>query len=178
MKRKRIYLIIGVLAVGLLFLVLAGCCKTPQATNETHSAYKISSLYRHEYDSAVTDVSSDISDIDITPDDLDLHTTDETSQPIVSPPVTCPPIASPPVNEGGNQPSGSAISLDRAIEIANADLKSRNISATYHSNSGIDLEKGQRVWELLFRTHGERMPLIEYYINADNGNIVKFEWDD
>jgi len=72
----------------------------------------------------------------------------------------------------------SGISLDRAIENAEADLRRRGINATYRSNSGMSLERGQWVWELLFRTQGERMPFIEYYINADNGNIVKFEWDD
>lgn len=71
-----------------------------------------------------------------------------------------------------------AISLERAIEIAYADLAGRGINATFRSDSGLDWERGQLVWELLFRTQGERMPLIEYYINAENGSIVKFEWDD
>ena len=88
------------------------------------------------------------------------------------------PTPSPSTSGQGSRPSSPAISLDRAIEIANADLASRGINATYRSNSGMDLERGQWVWELLFSTQGERMPLIEYYINVDNGNIVKFEWDD
>jgi len=29
-------------------------------------------------------------------------------------------------------------------------------------------ERGQWVWELLFKTQGERMPLIEFYINVDD----------
>jgi len=87
------------------------------------------------------------------------------------------PTASPPGVQG-NRPLSPAISLDRAIEIAYADLASRGINATYRSNSGIDWERGQWVWELLFRTRGEGMPFIEFYINVDNGNIVKFEWDD
>jgi beta-lactamase regulating signal transducer with metallopeptidase domain/uncharacterized membrane protein YkoI len=78
----------------------------------------------------------------------------------------------------GNRPSDPAISLERAIEIANADLISRGVNATYRSNSGMSWERGQWVWELLYRTQGERMPFIEFYINVDNGNIVKFEWDD
>ena len=78
----------------------------------------------------------------------------------------------------GSRPSNPAISLERAIEIAEADLRSRGINATYRSNSGMSWERGQWVWELLFRTQGERMPFIEYYINVDNGDIVKFEWDD
>jgi len=84
-------------------------------------------------------------------------------------------------NQGGghgNRPSNPAISLDRAIEIAYADLAVRGINATYRTNSGMSWERGQWVWELEFRTHGERMPIIEFYINVDNGNIVKFEWDD
>jgi len=88
------------------------------------------------------------------------------------------PAASPSVSGQRNRPSNPAISLNRAIEIATADLASRGINATYRSNSGMDWERGQWVWELLFSTSGERMPLIEYYINVDNGSIVKFEWDD
>jgi len=81
-------------------------------------------------------------------------------------------------NSSGNRPSNPAISLERAIEIAYEDLARRGINATYHSNSGMDWERGQWVWELLFRTQGERMPFIEFYINVDSGEIVKFEWDD
>ena len=133
----------------------------------------VTSLYRHEYENAAKDVSSCI-DVEAdeyvpqTTDEYVLQTTDEPSQPTANP------------TESGqeNRPSNSAVSLDRAIEIASADLASRGISATYRSNSGIDWERGQRVWELLFITNGEHMPFIEYYINADNGNIVKFEWDD
>jgi len=110
----------------------------------------------------------------------------QTSQISPAPMPTVPPIATTPSpqpsqspgNVQGNRPSNTAISLDRAIEIAEADLKSRGINATYHSNSGISWERGQFVWELLFRTQGERMPFIEYHISVDNGNIVKFEWDD
>jgi len=77
-----------------------------------------------------------------------------------------------------NRPSNPAISLDRAIEIAEADLRNRGINATFRTDSGMSWERGQWVWELEFRTRGERMPVIEYYINVNNGNIVKFEWDD
>jgi len=80
--------------------------------------------------------------------------------------------------QGGNRPSNPTITRDRAIEIAYEDLANRGINATFHSSSGMDFEHGQWVWELLFRTHGERMPYIEYYISVENGNIVKFEWDD
>ena len=78
----------------------------------------------------------------------------------------------------GNRPSNPEISLERAIEIAYSDLARRGINATFSRDSGMDWERGQWVWELLFRTQGERMPLIEFYINVDNGSIVKFEWDD
>ena len=92
------------------------------------------------------------------------------ANPPVNPPVTPPanPPANPPVNtpanERGNRPSNPAISLERAIEIANADLTSRGISATYHSHSGMDWERGQWVWELLYKTHGVggRMILPEF----------------
>jgi uncharacterized membrane protein YkoI len=77
-----------------------------------------------------------------------------------------------------NRPANPAISLEQAIEIAYADLAARGINATFRSDSGMDWERGQWVWELLFSTQGERMPLIEFYINVDDGNIVKFEWDD
>ena len=125
----------------------------------------VKNLHRHEHESAVADVSTDT---DAAPNEYVTQTTDEATQP----------TANQPENGQENRPSNTPISLERAIEIANADLTSRGISATYHSNSGIDRERGQRVWELLFVTHGERMPLIEYYINVDNGSIVKFEWDD
>jgi len=112
------------------------------------------------------------------------QTTNETTQPATQPatqsaanPPSSPAVTSP-ASGRVNRPSNPAISLDRAIEIAYADLASRGIDATYRSNSGMEWERGQWVWELLFRTHGERMPLIEYYINVDNGNIAKFEWDD
>ena len=101
-----------------------------------------------------------------------------TPAPAASPQSTPRPSTSSSTGGQASSSSGSTISLNRAIEIANADLRSRGISATYRSNSGIDWERGQRVWELLYTTHGERMPLIEYYINAENGSIVKFEWDD
>ena len=88
------------------------------------------------------------------------------------------PTTSPSSSRQSNRPSNPTISLERAIEIAYADLAYRGITATYRSNSGMDWERGQWVWELLFRTQGERMPFIEFYISVDTGDIVKFEWDD
>ena len=80
----------------------------------------------------------------------------------------------------GNRPANPAISLQRAIEIAEADLAERGISATFHHDSGMDWERRQWVWELEFRvTDAHRgQHTIEYYINVDTGDIVKFEWDD
>jgi len=103
-----------------------------------------------------------------------------TAEPVEIPDESVTPVISSAlfVGEHENQTSNSVISLERAIEIAYADLKTRGIDAAYRSNSGVEWEKGQWVWELLFRTTGERMPFIEYYINTESGNIVKFEWDD
>ena len=80
----------------------------------------------------------------------------------------------------GGRPSNPAISLQRAIEIAEADLLARGIAATFHSDSGMDWERGQWVWELEFRvTNAPRgRHVIEYYINVDTGAIVKFEQGD
>jgi uncharacterized membrane protein YkoI len=77
------------------------------------------------------------------------------------------------------RPANPTISLQRAIEIAEADLVRRGIAATFHSDSGMDWERGQWVWELEFRVTGARRGrhVIEFYINVDTGDIVKFEWD-
>ena len=77
-----------------------------------------------------------------------------------------------------NQPESPEISLDQAIEIAYEDLEERGISATFREDSGMEWERGQWVWELLFATEGESMPFVEYYISVDDGSVVKFEWDD
>jgi uncharacterized membrane protein YkoI len=87
------------------------------------------------------------------------------------------PSPSPsPGNVRGNRPTNPAISLERAIEIAQADLTRRGISATLRGNSGMDWERGQWVWEIEFRPTTGRGE-IEYYINVQTGAIVKFEWD-
>ncbi|MCL2249464.1 MAG: zinc ribbon domain-containing protein [Oscillospiraceae bacterium] len=108
------------------------------------------------------------------------------TEPIPPPPpeqsaeTPTPVSTSSPTGTSGRwgRPSNPAISLERAIEIAYADLAERGINASFRSDSGMSWERGQWVWELLFSTQGERMPFIEYYINLDNGSIVKFEWDD
>jgi uncharacterized membrane protein YkoI len=71
-------------------------------------------------------------------------------------------------------PANASITLERAIEIAYADLASRGISASFRTDSGVEWEYGQWVWELEFRGN---MGIIEYYINANTGAIVKFEVD-
>ena len=78
------------------------------------------------------------------------------------------------------RPSNPTISLERAIEIAEADLVARGITASFHSNSGMDWERGQWVWELEFRASNASRGrhVIEYYINVDTGFIVKFEQGD
>jgi len=81
-------------------------------------------------------------------------------------------------NDYDQQPENLEVSLEQAIQIAYDDLEHRGISATFREDSGMERERGQLVWELLFATEGERMPFIEYYISVDDGSIVKFEWDD
>ncbi|MCL2853643.1 MAG: stalk domain-containing protein [Defluviitaleaceae bacterium] len=108
-----------------------------------------------------------------------MHSPSPQFSPSPSPMRSPSPQFSPNPSPGGNQggrPSNPAISLDRAIEIAYADLSARGISATFRANSGMDWERGQWVWELEFRPNGQR-GVIEYYINVNTGAIVKFEWD-
>ncbi|MCL2575382.1 MAG: PepSY domain-containing protein [Defluviitaleaceae bacterium] len=84
----------------------------------------------------------------------------------------------PQMQTQSNRPTNPNISREQAIEIAYAHLAQQGINATFRSHSGMNLERGQWVWELLFRTSGERMPFIEFYISVDDGSIVKMEWDD
>jgi beta-lactamase regulating signal transducer with metallopeptidase domain len=81
----------------------------------------------------------------------------------------------PPQNEVEiTPPADASITLEQAIEIAYADLAARGISADFRADSGIEWEYGQWVWELEFRGS---MGIIEFYINANTGAIVKFEID-
>lgn len=107
--------------------------------------------------------------------------------PIASPSASPRPAASPSptaspapnnnqVHNRNNRPTNPAISLERAIEIAQADLARRNITATFRRDSGMSWERNQWVWELEFRPTTGRGE-IEYYINVTTGAIVKFEWD-
>jgi len=111
------------------------------------------------------------------------HQPSPSPSPTASPRPTSSPSPSPTASPSGGQgsrPSNPAISLQRAIEIAYADLANRGINATFHSDSGMDWERGQWVWELEFRVTGAQRGrhVIEYYINVDTGAIVKFEQGD
>ena len=64
------------------------------------------------------------------------------------------------------------ISLSQAIQIAHNDLIERGISAALRANSSIDWEYAHWVWELEFDSDLGR---IEYYIDINTGEIVKFE---
>lgn len=94
--------------------------------------------------------------------------------------ASTPTIPQPSSHSSTNRPSNPTISRERAIEIAETDLVARGIIATFHSDSGMDWERGQWVWELEFRvTNAPRgRHVIEYYINVDTGAIVKFEQGD
>ena len=99
-------------------------------------------------------------------------------QPQVTTPQTPTPVQ-PPANvthTRGNRPTNPAISLQQAIEIAYNDLSARGINATFRRDSGMDWERNQWVWELEFRPNAGRGE-IEFYINVDTGEIVKFEFD-
>ena len=74
------------------------------------------------------------------------------------------------------RPTDPAVSLDMARAIAEEDLASRGITATFRAHSGMSWERRQWVWELEFSPTGQR-GVIEYYINVHTGAIVKFEWD-
>ena len=87
------------------------------------------------------------------------------------------PHASPSPGQTG-RPVNPAISLERAIEIGYEELARRGHTGSFRNHSGMDLERGQWVWELEFRVSGGRLPLVEMYINVDTGAVVKFEWDD
>ena len=81
----------------------------------------------------------------------------------------------PPQDEAETTPpTNASITLEQAIEIAYADLAVRGISADFRTDSGVEWEYGQWVWELEFRGS---MGIIEFYINANTGAIVKFEID-
>ena len=93
-------------------------------------------------------------------------------------PGTRPPAQRPPQGQeppaAGQRPTNPAVSLQDAIAIAEAHLRSRGINATFRSHSGMDWERGRWVWELEFRGPNGR-PIHEFYICVNTGEIVKFE---
>ena len=93
-------------------------------------------------------------------------------------PLQAAPPSPSPGSRLDNRPSNPTISLERAIEIGYAEITRQGHTGTFLRDSGIDWERGQWVWELLFRVEGGRLPLVEIYINTETGDIVKFEWDD
>ena len=103
-----------------------------------------------------------------------------TPSPSPSPAPSPTPSPAPSPSPGGQvgRPVNPAISLERAIEIGYGELSIRGYSGTFSRHSGMDFERGQWVWELLFRVQGGRLPFVEMYINVDTGAVVKFEWDD
>ena len=75
--------------------------------------------------------------------------------------------------QGGGRHANVRISRERAIEIAYEHLRSRGFhTASFRTDSGIDWERGRWVWELEFRDAGME---IEFYIDINSGEIVKFE---
>ena len=93
-------------------------------------------------------------------------------------PVIVTQEAPNPIRRGGLRPVNPAISLERAIQIGYEELIRRGLSGSFHNHSGMDWERGQWVWEIVYRVPGGRLPLVEMYINVQTGAIVKFEWDD
>ena len=147
--------------------MLAGCCNFPHDITRLHDSSMNDHWQSASENSCIVDsIIVQQADVITEPDEV----SDENVSIVTS--------SAHFISEHEHQKSKPGISLEKAIEIAYADIAVRGIDAAYRSNSGIDREKGQWVWELLFRTTGERMPFIEYYINVENGNIVKFEWDD
>ena len=97
--------------------------------------------------------------------------------PRPSPQVSPSPSPRPGTGEPG-RPVNPAVTLERAIEIGYEELARRGHTGSFRNHSGMDLERGQWVWELLFNVQGGRLPFVEMYINVDTGAVVKFEWDD
>ena len=99
-------------------------------------------------------------------------------QPTAAPPGSVTQAAPTPARRIGGRPVNPAISLERAIQIGYEELARRGLSGTFRNHSGMDWERGQWVWEIVYRVPGGRLPLVEMYINVHTGAVVKFEWDD
>jgi len=86
----------------------------------------------------------------------------------------------PPQIHSHSRPANPRITQERAIEIAYEELARREIEASHRASSGMSFERGRWVWELEFRAaqRYRGRHIIELYICADTGEVVKFEWDD
>ncbi|MCL2371783.1 MAG: stalk domain-containing protein [Defluviitaleaceae bacterium] len=102
-------------------------------------------------------------------------------------PAHLPQPEAPPATTTGtaytsrnNRPASPTITPARAIELAYEELSRLGIEASHRASSGLDFEQGRWVWELEFRAaqryRGHH--IIEFYICAGTGEVVKMEWDD
>jgi len=74
--------------------------------------------------------------------------------------------------------SSDALLQEQAIEIAEKDLVKRGISASLFSVELDSYHEHGWIWILIFEPQDEGLPMIEYFIDANTGTIVKFEWHD
>ncbi|MCL1997700.1 MAG: PepSY domain-containing protein [Turicibacter sp.] len=99
--------------------------------------------------------------------------------PAATPPAV-QPVAPPPAtnvsNTRGTRPTNPAISRERAIQIAEADMRARGLTGWFDSIE-LDWEMGQWVWEVEFDSATNRNHEYEWYINIDTGAILRFRID-
>ena len=76
------------------------------------------------------------------------------------------------------RPVNPNITMERAVEIAHAELAKHGFTGTLRSVN-MDWERGQWVWEVEIRNNNRNRnhQIVEIYINVDTGDVVKFEWD-
>ena len=103
------------------------------------------------------------------------------TQPAQTPaPVVQQPAQPPATTSNRNtRPTNPAISRDRAIEIAHAELARHGLTGTFRSVS-MDWERGQWVWEVELRTNSANrwQREFEVYVNVNTGAVVHTEFDD
>jgi len=141
----------------------------------------VTNLSSYTEDTATEQSTSETNNTEATQQTTPDSTPPQTGDPTTQPTQETTPQPSPSSGSGqGNRPSKPTISLQRAIEIAYADLANRGIAATFREDSGMEWERGQWVWELEFRETNAPIGrhVIEYYINVDTGAIVKSEQGD
>ncbi|MCL1988568.1 MAG: PepSY domain-containing protein [Firmicutes bacterium] len=107
-------------------------------------------------------------------------TTVATPAPVIpAPPAPTSPPVLPTQNVSSNRsvrPANPAITRDRAIQIAENDMRARGLSGWFDSIE-MDWEMGQWVWEVEFDSSTNRNVDYEWYINVDTGAIVRFRTD-